>query len=524
MQIVTSDNNFEYFNVSFMKYCTIDLSNCKKLENYSIEKVYKNIIYIKDKKTNLIGVRYIDSKNSIDTKYKKLELFGDNLFIATLPNGEKNIIDNLGNCILNGSYNNIYDYKNGYAVISYNLIEQGVVDLRGNEIIECKYHKIEITDCGFIVTDYDFNHGLIGFDSKIKIPIKDWKIKYVGFKIFMYGNIHNYGLIDCEGRKVLKRKYSNIELLSNDRFFVSRNEVNYIVNGQGKVLCELSNDCFYLVDHHAHVITAPLKTTNIAKHRFKELIINDGEKLLKIECDYISSFVNDVACIKRNSKYYLIDNKGSYINSISYDKAYIKNDILIVEKDNEKFYIDNSKNVVKLEKGIDNNYIVLLEISDNCVIVNDIDGKTKFIYNNEIIDTNDSYNNAVIYGDYVICYMHKFGKTYNALYTKDGVNIIPLIEDEIYVLSKSLIVIREMIIDLSCEFLDLEIKYVLKLEQDKKVVTRIFDSDKKREKYIYEFLKYKNELQDEISFLKEKIKMLKRTDIQDIDNNIKNSL
>ena len=81
-----------------------------------------------------------------------------------------------------------------------------------------------------------------------------------------------------------------------------------------------------------------------------------------------------------------------------------------------------------------------------------------------------------------------------------------------------------MIIDLSCEFLDLEIKYVLKLEQDKKVVTRIFDSDKKREKYIYEFLKYKNELQDEISFLKEKIKMLKKTDIQDIDNNIKNSL
>ena len=498
------------------KYCSIDLSNFKKLDKYRVVEKEKNIILISDNETNLLGVRYTDSNDIINTIYKSIIRVNDSMLHVVDKNDNNLLIDYKGNTILNLYDKQFIVYKNNY--IKYRHGDYyGILDINGNDILKCKYKKIEIMKDGFIASNDD-SFGVIDFHGNTIIPFKYFEINYSDCGLFTLTNKkEKTGIKDKYGKKVIKEKYNSVIVINNNMFYIEDgNKGNCIISKDGKIVYKIPYKYYPVI---LEDIIALYDHGKVSKY----LLITDND-IIELNCNTISRSINGVRYMMKGIKFYLTDNVGNIISD-EYDYADVNDNIIFLKKNGELYYVDENNNIVKYKKKPWDDYKVLVKVNDDLVIANS-DKNTMFIYsNNTIINTNELYADGFINGNFIILYKDYY--KYKALYTKDGNCIIPLIENNIYVVGENKLVINNHVIDLSNEYLNFNFKYHLVIENNKERVVKIFDNTSDRDNYIKEIYEYSksvnNELDDlnnKVLELKKEIERLKSIDLHEIDNKV----
>ena len=497
---------------SIYKYCSIDLSNYPKLDSYTIESYHDGIIIISNNNTKLKGIRYIDSSIKIDEIYDSIYKVNNSMFLGC-QNGSERLIDRKGNTILDIKKNKYYGYKEGYIIVHDDFFNKGVIDIKGNEILKCNYRDIDYTQSGFIVRK-NYDVGVVDFFGKEIIKASYNSINYKDGFYIVYNKKAKYGLKNSKGKNVLKEKYNYIMPFNENLICVNDDNIVYIYTHNKKIIYQFDTKEYYIYRYDNEIIS--FRNINKRHH----IIFYNLEPVV-IECDFMSKYINDIAYIKKDDKYYLVNHKGKTITD-EYDKAYIKNEKIMLEKDNQLFYVDSDNSIKKIVNTWNrySNSIILDESKDLVILNDSISSTCKFIFSNgKIIDTKEEYNYAYIVGDYIIL-INNTKKFLNSLYTKNGEKLVPQIEDRIYVIDKNKVVINNHIIDLSVEYLNFDIKYNLLIENKYNKIIKQFTDINKREEYINEIMKYQSNLNKEIEYMENRIKELEKIDLDFIDNKI----
>lgn len=496
------------------KYCSIDLSNFKKLDKYRVAEKEKNVVIISDNETNLLGVKYTDSNDIINTIYKRISRVNDSMLHVVDKNDNNLLIDYKGNTILNLYDKQFIVYKNNY--IKYEQGNHyGILDIDGNYILKCKYKEIEITKDGFIASNDD-SFGVIDFQGNTIIPFKYFKINYSDCGLFILTNKKmKTGVKDKYGKKVIKEKYDYVKVINNNMFyFEDGNKGKCIISKDEKIVYKISDKYYPLILEDTIALYEHGKVS-------KRLLITDND-VIELNCDTVSHSINGIRYMMKELMFYLTDNIGNIISD-EYDYAQVKDNTIYLKKNGVLYYVDENNNIVKYKKKPWDDYKILVKVNDDLVIANN-EKNTMFIYsNNTIINTNELYEGGFISGNFIILYKD----SYKALYTKDGNCIIPLIEKNIYVVGENKLVINNYVIDLSNEYLNFNFKYHLVIENNKECVVKTFDNTSDRDNYIEEIYEYSksvnNELDDlnnKVLELKKEIERLKSIDLCEIDNKV----
>ena len=210
--------------------------------------------------------------------------------------------------------------------------------------------------------------------------------------------------------------------------------------------------------------------------------------------------------ISSDNKYALIDFSGKFL--IPYTDYKIK--------------YDNNSNCYILNK--DNKYIVLSEELDKVFECNKEDLKviTKDLFlvkdskvllvnaNNEVLkEFNDNIDDIDIYTKGNLINIST--KNIHTLITKNKIELIPEVDDDIVIIDENKVAVNNCIIDLNKEFISLKINYIVKFDLFGKEFIRKFENIKEKDLFINKIVDIEKEYYN-------KVKELKNDAINSINN------
>lgn len=243
-------------------------------------------------------------------------------------------------------YETVGDFHDGVAVVSLEWRKTGVIDTKGNEIIECKYFLIEDSCDGMLRFKDGSNYGY--FNTKGEVVVEAGKYDNVSNYSCGLGLVEKddkYGYIDTKGVEIIPCNFDHAFSFSEDVALVRMNDKygyidikgNYIIEPSYDdaehfscgvaITCKGSNE--YVVDRKGNVVyTADTKSTFIDEQFAYNLIpmmqengrslvagyINiKGEVALPFEYQYATGFIDGTALVMKDNKVYQINTKGEIL-------------------------------------------------------------------------------------------------------------------------------------------------------------------------------------------------------------------
>ena len=201
-------------------------------------------------------------------------------------------------------------FENGYAGVKLNG-KYGVVDKKKNEVIPCKYDKVEYIN---LFKDRDY----------VEVTLNEKK-----------------GVVDKQGNEVVPCKYNDISMsgIFKDGYAkVKLNGKNYLVDKQG---IQYNEDYKKEFENYGFALAT--------KNDKMGIVDVQGKEIVPFKYDNIENFREGFAKVKLNNKYGFISKSGSEIIPVKYD------------------YIDNfSEEAICLAKA---------ELNHNIVYIDKITGK-----------------------------------------------------------------------------------------------------------------------------------------------------
>ena len=296
----------------------------------NLKKVFGTIITLAVIIMIVVTINKILSKEAEKIKFEKVTYFSAYL------DGKWGVIDNTGKTIIDMKYDEmiaIPDPEKAVFVCVYDVNEQ-----------TGEYKTKVINEKGEnLFTEYDRVEVIENYDSKQNI----W---YEG-NILRVTKNGKYGLIDCEGNKLLGTEFDEIASLKSV-------EGNLIVKKEGKV--GIVNTVGQII------VPIEYKDVKILKEGYKnEYIIidaNDNQGIISTsgtiiieptykEIKYLNS--TEVYAAKIEEKWNLLNKKGEVLNSDYDDYTYSKGDYVIVKK-GDKYGIITTAGEVKIEPTYEN--------------------------------------------------------------------------------------------------------------------------------------------------------------------------
>lgn len=189
----------------------------------------------------------------IPCRYDNVSMFGNGLAgVAIGANSNYDswqLIDSMGNRIMNREFSEIHPFNDGYAVVYKHKSGRGVIDTKGNIVVECKFgidnHNIYFPwkNQTILLTDYEnpkkpkiilrnlktgnniqlkgIRHG-----ARAKITNKNvWTTDYV-----VRNDKNKRGLVDPEGNTLIEAEYDQLHVLDRSKALVWKGEDMYIYN------------------------------------------------------------------------------------------------------------------------------------------------------------------------------------------------------------------------------------------------------------------------------------------------------
>ena len=252
-------------------------------------------------------------------------------YYTAYENGKFGVINSDGEIVINPEYSEIIAIPNKDVpifVCTYDVNDQDgtyktkVINQKNEEIFK-NYDKVEAID---------------NFDSKQNI----W---YENNLIRVYKN-GKYGLIDCDGKVILKAEYDEITALKSvkENLIVKKDNKVGIVNAIGQIIVPLEyaniellkegyKNEYKIVDEAGNSGVISTSGTVIVAPAYKDI-------------KYLGS--TEIYAASIDNKWTLINKKGEVLNKSYDDYTYSKGDYVIV-KQGEKYGIITTSGEVKIE-------------------------------------------------------------------------------------------------------------------------------------------------------------------------------
>lgn len=309
----------------------------------------------------------------------------------------------------------------------YQNQKYGVIDTKGNIIVEAKYDKVAIPNPSkpVFICYYDYNSQEDSYSTKVynekneeifsqyeqvlPLMFQDSTAKVPYEKsVLKYKENGKYGIMDFEGKKITKAQYTSIEslLYKEGYLIVGENDKYGIINGKGKRIVKsqydtITADGYYKEDskykYAGFIVSAKTETgyqygyINFKGKVILEAEYNEVDRVTEISDDenaYLVAFKNGQAGLLKNKKYIL---QHQY-EDIEYNK---NNKLFTVQKASKQGIVDlEGKQIIETE--YDNIFIsqdLIIAEKDGESYTFDINGnKQDSEVNNELIKTeNENY-------------------------------------------------------------------------------------------------------------------------------------
>lgn len=309
----------------------------------------------------------------------------------------------------------------------YQNQKYGVIDTKGNIIVEAKYDKVAIPNPSkpVFICYYDYNSQEDSYSTKVynekneeifsqyeqvlPLMFQDSTAKVPYEKsVLKYKENGKYGIMDFEGKKITKAQYTSIEslLYKEGYLIVGENDKYGIINGKGKRIVKsqydtITADGYYKEDskykYAGFIVSAKTETgyqygyINFKGKMILEAEYNEVDRVTEIYDDenaYLVAFKNGQAGLLKNKKYIL---QHQY-EDIEYNK---NNKLFTVQKASRQGIVDlEGKQIIETE--YDNIFIsqdLIIAEKDGESYTFDINGnKQDSEVNNELIKTeNENY-------------------------------------------------------------------------------------------------------------------------------------
>lgn len=347
------------------KYGVINIKGNKLVNNeyeqisvdgyYTDENGYKYAGYIVSIK-NEDGYRYgyLNSQGEkiLDTEYNELSRVStiednNNAYLICAKNGQYGVSKSQKN-ILENEYQSItYDSTNKVFVVEKSK-KYGIVDIEGKEIVPVQYSQIDITGIYLYakneqgITVYNSNGTQANIDSNVAI-LNTSNEKY---KIRINNeNGTKYGVINKEGKQLIKEEYNYISYLYDNYFIVSaENGKLGIVDDKENIKIEIKYDSLQKIQETDLIQTSISedKTTQIFSKDMKKIcemknaVIEKEKDYIKIYNEKESKYISKEGKELKNTEVYsdnklftkmqdgkwgFVDINGNLIVDYKYDKA-----------------------------------------------------------------------------------------------------------------------------------------------------------------------------------------------------------
>lgn len=338
---------------------------------YTDKNKYEYAGYIVTKKTEE-GYRYgyINNKGKLNvkTEYNELKRITDiedneNIYLVVAENGQYGVIKN-DKKIVNNEYQAIrYDSVNKVLVIEKNK-KYGIADLEGKVIVPVEYNQIDITGIYIYAQDeqgttvYNSNGTQANIDTNVAI-IETENEKY---KIKINNSEETkYGVINKEGKQLIKEKYNYMEYLFDNYFIASLDNGKLgIVNDKDDVKVEIKYDAIQKITGTDMLRTFETSTNMVVIYdknmkkicEMQDAAIENMEENIKVyndteikyfnkegkEINNTEAYPNNKLFAKQeNGKWGFVDVNGKTAVESKYDKVteFNKYGFASVKKDNK---------------------------------------------------------------------------------------------------------------------------------------------------------------------------------------------
>lgn len=182
-----------------------------------------------------------------------------------------------------------------------------------------------------------------------------------GFSIFQENGKNEYGVLSSEGKILTKGLYTRIEMISENRFLVTKEGIfgkyGYI-NQKGKEVVPLLYDSGKSFSEKRAVVAIsvgvnPKTGKKILKYGY---IDKKGKEIVTPTYNIAHSFQNGLAAVVKGSKLGFINRKGEVVISFDYDMfdygvGFFEENVSIVWKENKPMLIDREGKVI-IDKGV----------------------------------------------------------------------------------------------------------------------------------------------------------------------------
>lgn len=336
------------------KYGVINVKGAKL-----IDAVYDNIIadgfYTDNEKYGLSGYivsnktsdgykyGYVDYKQKLilNAEYNSIDrIVQDNskdIYLIPCRNGQYGILKN-NQLIVNYSYQGIeYDRNNNFFELQRSD-KYGIVDCNGNVILPTEYSEIQIK--GIYIQAWKQEKYMF-FDTSGK-EVKD--LKYTSVQKISNDNYYIttnedgfYGIIDDKNTELISNKYNYIEYLFG-KYFIALNENGKLglINVNNNIVIDFKYDVLQRIDDTNIIEAKVLKENKVELYSDKiDSIYSGKNSFVYKDGEYIKVYEENA------TKYFDINGK-----ELKNKDVFIANKLLADEKDGKWGFVDRSGNVI----------------------------------------------------------------------------------------------------------------------------------------------------------------------------------
>lgn len=263
--------------------------------------------------------------------------------------GEKyGVIDKNGRWLLPAEYDEI---KREY---SYFLLtrdgKKGLLAKDSTFLIPTQYQDIKYYSYEkFIKVKKDEKWGVINSQNKIVIPLQYERIENLGQNLIKIYDGKYWKLINYDGEEINGQEYSSVNFLSNmnnrDLIFVSQLYRSGIIDKKGNTILPCKFEKVIPDINKINPVGIP-DLYPVQQNKKWGYAKKGGAIVIPCQFEKVSFFRRQVALIKKDSKFYLIDTKGNIISKDGYYdiKGFnLLTDLAIVTDSNNKRGAINGK-------------------------------------------------------------------------------------------------------------------------------------------------------------------------------------
>ncbi len=253
---------------------------------------------------------------------------------AVMYKGFYGFVNKNGKLVIDYQFRKAYDFKNGVAKVSPDLIKWAIINPHGQYISKFYEDISDFDEDGVATVKLSGYYGFISLDGKFR---SGWyqEIQKIDKGLYRVKKNESYAIVK-NGYQVTKW-YDYIERY-NDKYWLAKDGDKYaFVNDMGAYVVGWYHKLWTL-DNYPDLIFVKLNNKygfyNISNYYisplFDTLIFSEG-----------------IALVRQNGKYGFINQYGKKITDLVFDYATpFKNSVATVEKDNKVTYIDPQGNYI----------------------------------------------------------------------------------------------------------------------------------------------------------------------------------